>query len=127
MCSGTHFCGGAALTLTFAAIGRVSVVTRHAGLAVGTSGEVTALFAHAAVHARAVAITLACCKRSQEMLWINATVLLENEYEISDLDKLCKSWLQQVLYPYCELYWGGQIMLNKVRLTFHFNDLGKEG
>lgn len=50
------------LTLAFAPIGGVSVVTRHARLAVGTRGEVTALLTHAAVHTRAVAITLACCK-----------------------------------------------------------------
>lgn len=47
------------LTLAFATIGRVSMVTRHASLAVGTSGEVTALFTHTTVHTCAVAITLA--------------------------------------------------------------------
>lgn len=52
--------GGAALTLAFAAIGRVSVVTRHAGLTVRTGGEVATLLAHTAVHTRAVAVTLAC-------------------------------------------------------------------
>ena len=60
VCRLTNFCGDAALTLAFAAIGWVSMVTRHAGLAVRTSGEVTALFAHTAVHTCAVAITLAC-------------------------------------------------------------------
>lgn len=47
------------LTLAFAAIGWVSVVTWHTRLAVGASGEVTALFAHAPVQTCAVAITLA--------------------------------------------------------------------
>lgn len=55
-----------ALTLAFAAIGRVSMVTRHAGLAVGTGGEVTALFAHAAVHTRAVAVALARWERNEK-------------------------------------------------------------
>ncbi len=73
VCRINHFCGDAALTLAFAAIGRVSMVTRHAGLAVRTSGKVTALLTHAAVHARAVAITLARCEGNGETLWINAT------------------------------------------------------
>lgn len=60
------------LTLAFAPVGGVSVVTRHARLAVGTRGEVTALLAHAAVHARAVAITLACCKANGKMHWVSA-------------------------------------------------------
>lgn len=58
------------LTLAFAAIGRVSMVTRHACLAVGTSGEVTALFAHTTVHTCAVAITLASCRGNKDKLWI---------------------------------------------------------
>lgn len=66
VCRIANLWGDAALTLAFAAVGRVSMVTRHACLAVGTSGEVTALFAHAAVHTRAVAITLACCGRNTE-------------------------------------------------------------
>lgn len=61
------------LTLAFAPIGRVSVVTRHASLAVGTRGEVTALLAHAAVHTRAVAITLASCKANGKMRRVSAT------------------------------------------------------
>lgn len=65
MCRITNFCGDAALTLAFAAIGRVSMVTRHAGLAVRASGKVTALFAYAAIHTRAVAVTLACCERNR--------------------------------------------------------------
>lgn len=44
------------------------MVTRHAGLAVGASGEVTALFADAAIHACTVAIALACCKKSREAM-----------------------------------------------------------
>ncbi len=70
----TNFTGCAALTLAFAAIGWVSMVTRHAGLAVGASGEVAALFAHAAVHTCAVAVTLACLRRNGERVWVNATV-----------------------------------------------------
>lgn len=58
-----NFCG--TLTLAFAAIGRVPVVTGHAGLAVGAGGEVTALLAHAAVHARAVAVALARCREEE--------------------------------------------------------------
>lgn len=54
------------LTLALAAVGRVSVITGHAGLAVGTRGQVTALLAHAAVHARAVAVALARCKTGRE-------------------------------------------------------------
>lgn len=53
------------LTLAFATIGWVSMVTRHAGLAVRTSGEVTALLAHTTVHTCAVAITLARCRRNK--------------------------------------------------------------
>lgn len=56
------------LTLAFAAIGWVSVVTGHAGLAVGTSGEIATLFAHAAVHTCAVAITLASCKEQRQTM-----------------------------------------------------------
>lgn len=45
--------------------------TGHAGLAVGAGGEVAALLAHAAVHARAVAVALARCgkenKRREEV------------------------------------------------------------
>ena len=62
----TNLCGDAALTLAFAAIGRVSMVTRHAGLAVRTGGEVTALFTHTAVHTSAVAIALARWERNRE-------------------------------------------------------------
>lgn len=58
------------LTLAFAAIGWISVVTGHACLTVGTSGEVTALFAHATVHTCAVAITLASCRTNRDKLWI---------------------------------------------------------
>lgn len=54
-------CGEEALTLAFAAIGGVSMVTGHAALAVGARGEVAALLAHAAVDARAVAVALARC------------------------------------------------------------------
>lgn len=62
-----QFCDDAALTLAFASIGWVSMVTGHAGLAMRTGGEVTALFTHAAVHTGAVAIALTRCegKRSQ--------------------------------------------------------------
>lgn len=42
------------------------MVTGHAGLAVGTSGEIATLFAHAAVHTCAVAITLASCKEQRQ-------------------------------------------------------------
>lgn len=60
VCRIIDFCGvDAALTLAFSAIGRVAMVTSHAGLAVRTGGEVTALFAHTAVHTCAVAVTLA--------------------------------------------------------------------
>lgn len=62
------------LTLAFATIGWVSMVTRHASLALGTSCEVTALFAHAAVHTRAVSITLACCKRGHVQLTYTLTL-----------------------------------------------------
>lgn len=48
------------LTLAFAAISGISMVTGHARLTVGACGQVAALLAHAAVHARAVAVTLAC-------------------------------------------------------------------
>lgn len=58
-----HFCADATLTLALATICWVSMVTRHAGLAVRTGGEVATLFAHAAVHTRAVAVTLARCGR----------------------------------------------------------------
>lgn len=51
-----------ALTLTFPAVGGVSMVTGHAGLAVGPGGQVAALFANAAVDAGAVAIALAGCR-----------------------------------------------------------------
>lgn len=54
------------LTLALAAVGRVSVITGHAGLAVGARGQVPALLAHAAVHARAVAVALARCKTGRE-------------------------------------------------------------
>lgn len=54
------------LTLAFPAIGRVSVITSHAGLAVGARGQVTALLAHAAVHTGAVAVALARCEVSRE-------------------------------------------------------------
>lgn len=65
MCTITNFSSDAALTLAFATIGRVSMVTGHASLTVRTSGEVTALFADAAVHTRAVAIALACWGRTE--------------------------------------------------------------
>lgn len=65
-CRITNVCCDAALTLAFATIGRVAMVTRHAGLAVRTGGEVTALLTNAAVNARAVAVTLACCKKRQK-------------------------------------------------------------
>lgn len=42
------------------------MVTGHAGLAVRTSGEVAALFAHTAVYTRAVAVTLARWGRNRE-------------------------------------------------------------
>lgn len=64
-CRITNVCCDAALTLAFAAIGRVAMVTRHAGLTVRTGGEVTALLTNAAVNARAVAVTLACCKKDR--------------------------------------------------------------
>lgn len=54
--------GANILTLALSAIGWVSVVTGQARFAVKTGGEVTALLAHAAIHTRAVTITLACWK-----------------------------------------------------------------
>lgn len=54
------------------------MVTWHAGLAVRAGGEVTALFAHAAVHTRAVAITLARCNTNRERLRMNASVGAHN-------------------------------------------------
>lgn len=72
----THFIGIAALTLAFATIGGVSMVTRHAGLAVRTGGKVATLLAHTAVHARAVAVTLARCGENKEELWIHVVISL---------------------------------------------------
>lgn len=63
-----NFYGDAVLTLAFATIGWVSMVTRHAGLAVRTGGEVATLFTHTAVHACTVAITLACCRENKEVI-----------------------------------------------------------
>lgn len=54
------------LTLAFAAISGISMVTGHARLTVGASGQVAALLAHAAVHARAVAVTLARWGRDEK-------------------------------------------------------------
>lgn len=81
------------------------MVTRHAGLAVRTGGEVATLFAHAAVHTRAVAVTLARCGRRyterERGLWINTTSgplpLSETACEILDLDTVSDSWLSRVL------------------------------
>lgn len=56
------------LTLAFPTIGRVSMVTRHACLALGTGGEVTALLTNAAVHTCAVAITLTSCRKTKEVM-----------------------------------------------------------
>lgn len=60
----------AALTLAFTTIGGVSMVTRHAGLAVRASGKVAALLTHAAVHTRAVAVALALCGENKQELWM---------------------------------------------------------
>lgn len=49
----------ASLTLTLPSIGGVSVITRHAGLAVWAGSEVTTLLTHTPVHTSAVAVTLA--------------------------------------------------------------------
>lgn len=80
------------LTLAFATISWVSMVTRHACLAVWTSGEVAAMFAHAAVHTRAVAITLASCRRNKDKLW---SVLLPPGNT---------AWLKKIQICECDLF-----------------------
>lgn len=80
------------LTLAFATISWVSMVTRHACLAVWTSGEVTAMFAHTSVHTCAVAITLASCRRNKDKLWI-LLLPLENT-----------AWSKKIQICECDLF-----------------------
>lgn len=61
MSLGQHGCRGTGkgLTCALAAVGRVSVVPRHAVLTLLPGGEVPALLAHVVADARAVSVTLA--------------------------------------------------------------------
>lgn len=63
------------------------MVTGHAGLAVGASGEIATLLAHAAVHACAVAITLASCKEQRPtMILTSGKYSKVNTLQISECD-----------------------------------------